>query len=116
MKRFTLVKTEYSSNRSVPRPFTIRSRSGWSTEFWLAKKAARWKTICGRSKNTRLSFTSSRMSPSTNRIPGSEGTFQRTPEDRSSRMMTCAPSSARARVRLEPMAPAPPVTRMILSR
>ena len=98
----------------VPMPLTMRSFSGWSTEFWFAKKAARWKTMSGFSKKIRLSLTSSRMSPSTNITFGRLGTFQRAEAQRLSSTNTRLQIGDSARVRLLPMAPAPPVMKTVL--
>src|SRR5262245_54334389 len=55
----------------------------------------------------------SMIDPTRSSTSGRRGTFAARPEDRSSSTMTRLPSAASARTRWPPMAPAPPVTRIV---
>src|SRR5262245_14572634 len=63
----------------------------------------------------KISSTSaaSTIDPMRSSTSGRRGTFAASPEDRSSSTMTRLPSAARAPTRWPPMAPAPPVTRIV---
>ena len=69
--------------------------------------------MVGPPKKTCFSFSSSSTLPWTNDTLGRTGRFQRLAEERSSMTTTSlAPASARAATRFDPIAPAPPVTRI----
>src|SRR5262245_5508232 len=55
----------------------------------------------------------SMIDPTRSSTSGRRGTFAARPEDRSSSTMTRLPAEASARTRWPPMAPAPPVTRIV---
>src|SRR5437667_7802130 len=94
---------------SVPVTFTWLELSGSSTERGTERSAAWWKTP-STPATARRTTTASRRSPSTTSTSRAVR-FSRRPVEKSSSTRTRSPRPTSASTRLEPMKPAPPVTR-----
>src|ERR1700753_223303 len=106
-----------SSTLAVPPTLTAASKNGSSTDLRTSIWAARWKTSSGRaSAKSAPTAAPSRTSTSATRAPLSSAfsRLARRPVDRSSRTGTSSPRSINESTRLEPMNPAPPVTKLFI--
>ena len=100
-----------SSTRSVPVAFTSWVATGSSSERGTEARAARCTTASA-PPTARRSAWSSRIEPSMSSTPSTPSMLSARPVERSSRTTTrsTAGEADRARHRLAPMKPAPPVT------
>src|ERR1700744_3987502 len=115
--RRTSVARAASSTVAVPPTFTAASKYGSSTDLRTSIWAARWKTSSGR-VSARTAPTAAPWRPATwaSRAPLSSAfsRLARRPVDRSSRTVTSSPRAINESTRLEPMNPAPPVTKLFI--
>src|SRR4051794_14561946 len=102
----------------VPPTLTAASKPGSATARRTSIWAARWKITSGAAAATSAATRSrSRTSASCSTAPrpSAPSRFERRPVERSSSTSTASPRASRASTRLEPMKPAPPVTRAFIS-
>src|SRR6478736_1132883 len=104
----------------VPSTFTDASRAGSRTLARTSIWAARWNTTSGRASARAAAAAGSRMSAATtvsaspNRA-AARSRLARRPRLKSSSTVTVWPSSSSRSTRVDPMKPAPPVTRARMS-
>src|SRR4051794_37871066 len=118
-KRRTPCSRAASRRLTVPSTFVRASKAGSATDLRTSICAARWKTTSGRSlANSSPTTDASRMSTTCRRAPlvSASPRLDSRPVERLSRTATSSPRSSRASTRLDPMKPAPPVTRARMER
>src|SRR3954447_25063027 len=104
---------------AVPSTFVRASKPGSATDLRTSIWAARWKIASGFSpETTSRTAPASRMSARCSRAPRPSASprLDSRPVERLSRTATSSPRSSRASTRLDPMKPAPPVTRARMER
>src|SRR3990172_97811 len=113
MMRRTPNRRQLSSRLRPPRMFTLASNMGSATERLTAAWAARWATTSGRSASKRSPRRALRRSRRWKVAPGF--TQAGLPVARLSNTVTSCPSRTNASTTCEPMNPAPPVTKILIS-
>src|SRR5918999_6150644 len=118
-KRLTPCAWAALSTLTVPSTLMRESLAGSATDLRTSICAARWKTASGLARSVAaLTASASRMSSSRSCAPFSIAwsRLARLPVETSSTTVTSSLRSTRASTRLEPMKPAPPVTRALVER
>src|SRR4051812_13980958 len=118
-KRRTPCSRAASSRLTVPSTLVRASNAGSATDLRTSIWAARWKTTSGCSlAKTSRTVAASRMSVVCSRTPlvSASARLDSRPVERLSMTATSSPRARRASTRLEPMKPAPPVTRARIER
>src|SRR5215208_3352332 len=115
--RATPARRAASSTLIVPPTLTSASNAGSATARRTSICAARWKTTSGAAESTSAATRSpSRMSHSCSTAPAARASVRldARPVERSSSTTTSSPRPTSASTRLDPMNPAPPVTKAFM--
>src|SRR5215217_769291 len=115
--RATPARRAASSTLIVPPTLTCASNAGSATARRTSICAARWKTTSGAAEATSAATRSpSRTSPSCSTAPAARASarLDARPVERSSSTTTSSPRPTSASTRLDPMNPAPPVTKAFI--
>src|SRR5919106_4073202 len=119
MKRLTPCACAARRTLTVPSTLMRESLAGSATDLRTSIWAARWKTASGLARSVAAWTASASRMSSSRRVapfPTASSRLARLPVEMSSTTVTSSPLSTSASTRLDPMKPAPPVTRALMER